>query len=91
MLDMTTVIRDFIAGQRSALAQLEAFAGTPAYERLLKILRPLTDGDPEAGLAAWLVEHDESLGGRPVEIVGRPGGLELVATRLEHMAGHVCA
>ncbi|WP_162254493.1 hypothetical protein [Pelomonas sp. Root1444] len=88
---MSTVIRDFIAGQRSALAQLEAFAGTPAYARLLKILRPLTDGDPEAGLAAWLVEHDESLGARPVEIAGRPGGLELVAMRLERMAGHVCA
>ncbi|WP_166651842.1 antitoxin Xre/MbcA/ParS toxin-binding domain-containing protein [Roseateles toxinivorans] len=90
-MDRNAVIRTFITAQRSALDRLESFAGTPTYERLLAILWTFADGDPEPWLAAWLIEPNESLGDRPLDVVGRPGGLELLIAHLERMASGVCA
>lgn len=88
---MTAVIRAFIASQTLALEQLAAFAETSAYERLLAALRQLVDGEHEAWLAGWLVERDETLGTRPLDLARQPGGVEVLIARLEGMAGGLCA
>lgn len=93
---MTPVIRAYINAQRQALEQLESFAGSPEFERLLATLQLFVGRDEqEAGLvawlAAWLIEPDEALGDRPLNIAEQPGGLELLVVRIERMAGGVCA
>jgi len=77
---------DFLVQQRSALDQLELFAGTSEYERLLAALRAMVDGDLESWLAGWLVDPSEALACRPIDLVKRPDGLPILVAELENMS-----
>jgi len=92
-LTITAATRAFVNAQRQALEQLESFADTPDFDRLLATLQPYTDGgEHSAWLAGWLIEPDEDLAGeRPVDVAVKPGGVELLIDRLERMAGGLCA
>jgi len=89
---MTPVIRAYINAQRQALEQLESFADSEAFERLLAALQSVVGSDEQAAwLAAWLIEPDVTLGNRPLDVAKQPGGLDLLIDRLERMAGGLCA
>ncbi|MFN3302106.1 MAG: antitoxin Xre/MbcA/ParS toxin-binding domain-containing protein [Roseateles sp.] len=73
----------FVAAQRAALDRLEVFRRTPGYASLLAKLRRSPGGDVEAWLAAWLIEPESSLGGRPLDIAAETGGLVVLLDHLE--------
>lgn len=75
---MTSSTVAFIAEQRDLLDALERFADTPDYQRLLASVAPLAAGDLEPWLAEWLISRSFALGERPIELIARPGGLDVV-------------
>jgi len=84
-MDCGDATERFIAAQRSALDRLEVFRRTPGYASLLATLQRSAGGDVEVWLAAWLVEPESGLGGRPLDIAAETGGLVVLVDRLEKL------
>lgn len=83
---ISTSVATFIAEQRELLDQLEQFAETPEYRRLLALSTPMAEGDVEPWLAEWLIQPVFSLNDLPIKALAQPGGLELVESRLVWIA-----
>ena len=83
-MNSSSGILAFISGQRELLDRLEQFTCTPDYQRLLAVVAPLDVGvgDMEQWLAEWLINRDFSHGELPIDLAGRPGGVELVELQL---------
>jgi uncharacterized protein (DUF2384 family) len=79
-----------IAAERALLERVERFAQTQEYQRLRKVTEREMDGDPDDWLVCWLMRRAFSLGRRPIDIVGEPGGVEMLADHLVRIA-HNCA
>lgn len=69
----------FIREQRSLIDRLEGFAATPGFNQLQRTLAELGLND---GATAWLcqmlIQPAFGLGEMPLDVVRRPGGLEVV-------------
>jgi len=90
-MTISTSVAAFIAEQRELLARLEQFAETPEYQRLLAVVAPLAVGDLENWLAEWLIQPAFTLRDLPIDVVERPGGLELVELQLMRIVSCVTA
>lgn len=83
----------FLARERELLDRLEVFIQTPEWLELLSHLsaahRQLTSAVEHSPgwLAAWMIQPTFELGGLPLDVAGRPGGLHVVTSALKEMLG----
>lgn len=72
----------FLAHERELLERLEVFIQTLEWMELLSHLRTSAMEHSPGWLAAWMIRPALELGGCPLDIAGRPGGLPLVTSAL---------
>lgn len=77
----------FLAREREPLDRLEVFIQTPEWLELLPHLRASAVEHSPGWLAAWMIQPALELGGRPLDVAGRPGGLHVVASALREVLG----
>jgi hypothetical protein len=80
-------IDGIIRRKRNDLDDLERFARTPAYGRLLQAARQRGVADRERWLADWLLQPMSGLGSRPLDLAGLPDGIERLLKQIHFMVG----
>lgn len=83
---MTSAVDAYVAEQQALLERLAAFSGTSDYSGLLDFVRQHCPGDPELWFAEWLITPAFGFNdNRPIDIAGKPGGVDLLMTRLAQL------
>ena len=80
-----------IAADRAVLARLEQFARTTECTRLLAAVVEHMGEEGEPWLAHWLVRPAFGLGGLPIDIANKPGGVDLLVDQLARIGHSNCA
>ena len=80
-------IDGIIRRKRDDLDELERFARTPAYGRLLRAACQRRMADRERWLADWLLQPMCGLGSRPLDLAGLPDGIERLLKQIHYLAG----
>jgi len=77
----------FLAHQRELLSRLEAFIQTPEWLELLSHLSASAVEQSPGWLAAWMIQPAFELGGLPLDVASRPGGLHVLTAALSEVLG----
>lgn len=80
-------IDGIIRGKRNDLDDLERFARTPAYGRLLRAACQRGTTDRERWLADWLLQPMYGLGSRPLDLADLPDGIERLLKQIQYLVG----
>lgn len=79
-LDIRQPMKSFIVAERDRLRRVNELLAAPEFDALSRHLMALAVIDSNgAWLVAWLMQPSMELGACPIDLVGEPGGLDLVA------------